>query len=84
MLDWLSMDVWIYSWANHLPINELYNYFDRAGCWPCPFGLRVRLYFLQYTHPVQYKILDRMKVTSKVVKRKNYDEEKQSNFLTPA
>ena len=57
IVDWLSTDVWIYTWINELPVNELYKVFDRAGCWPCPFGLKYRSYLLKRMHPSIYKSL---------------------------
>ena len=60
ILDWLSMDAWIYTWINKLPVNRLYHYFDRGGCWTCPFGLKYRFYLLRYSHPKLYKNLQRI------------------------
>jgi len=57
MLDWTAMDVWIYTWRHKLPINEIYNYYDRAGCWPCPFGLVYRIFLMEYTHPKFFEFL---------------------------
>jgi len=37
ILDWTDDDVWEYIKMNSLPINPLYKYFDRIGCWCCPF-----------------------------------------------
>ena len=59
MLEWLTMDVWNYIWANNLPVNEIYNYFDRGGCWVCPFGLKYRIFILQYTHPKLYNLINK-------------------------
>ena len=61
MLDWLSLDSWCYIWSNNLPVNELYNYFDRAGCWLCPFGLKYRLFLLQYSHPNLYNVVEKLR-----------------------
>ena len=57
LLVWLSLDVWLCIWQNQLPTNRVYQYFDRAGCWPCPFGLDYRIFLLQHTHPKLYKAL---------------------------
>lgn len=65
MLEWVAMDVWNYIWKNDLPINELYNNFDRAGCWTCPFGMKYRSYILQYTHPKLFSILDKYNAISR-------------------
>ena len=58
MLDWTAMDSWIYTWKNHLPVNEIYHYYDRAGCWPCPFGLTYRCFIMEKAHPKMYKFLE--------------------------
>ena len=60
MLDWLSLDVWCYIWTHNLGFNAVYNYFDRAGCWLCPFGLEYRIFLLQYTHPKLYTALEKI------------------------
>jgi len=60
MLDWTAMDVWIYTWKHRLPVNEIYDYYDRGGCWPCPFGLVYRILLMKYTHPRFFDFLNRM------------------------
>jgi 3'-phosphoadenosine 5'-phosphosulfate sulfotransferase (PAPS reductase)/FAD synthetase len=57
LLDWTAMDVWVYTWKNKLPINQIYNYYDRAGCWLCPFGLVYRILLMEQTHPNFFKFL---------------------------
>ncbi|ADI73082.1 phosphoadenosine phosphosulfate reductase [Methanohalobium evestigatum Z-7303] len=37
ILNWEEDDVWEYINEHNLPINPLYEYFDRIGCWCCPF-----------------------------------------------
>lgn len=61
ILDWLSLDVWIYTLINKLPVNDLYKYFDRVGCWACPFYGSGRQFFMQYTHPKLYEKLKELK-----------------------
>lgn len=65
MLAWTAMDVWIYTWKNKLPVNEIYHYYDRGGCWPCPFGLTYRGFLMEYAHPRFYKFLEKIGATSK-------------------
>jgi phosphoadenosine phosphosulfate reductase len=60
MLDWTALDAWIYIWKNNLPINPVYNYFDRGGCWLCPFGAVYRIILLKYTHPRFFSFLKTM------------------------
>jgi len=64
MIDWTAMDVWIYIWRNKLPVNDIYRYYDRGGCWPCPFGLMYRGFIMEHAHPKLYKFLEKMGVTS--------------------
>jgi len=71
-LDWLSLDVWIYTWMNKLPVNEVYKYYDRGGCWPCPFGLQYRLHMLKYAHPKLYKVLQNLRTASAQTVGGNY------------
>lgn len=57
LLDWLTLDIWNYIWTKKLTINPIYEVFDRAGCWLCPFGLQHRIFLLEFSHPKLYKIL---------------------------
>ena len=37
ILDWSSLDVWLYMFWKKIPYNTMYNYgFARIGCWACP------------------------------------------------
>jgi 3'-phosphoadenosine 5'-phosphosulfate sulfotransferase (PAPS reductase)/FAD synthetase len=65
MLDWTAMDVWIYTWRNKLSVNEIYHYYDRVGCWPCPFGLTYRGFLMKCAHPKLYTFLEKAGATSK-------------------
>ncbi|MBX5321829.1 MAG: phosphoadenosine phosphosulfate reductase family protein [Candidatus Bathyarchaeia archaeon] len=65
MLDWTAMDVWIYTWKHSLPVNEIYHYYDRGGCWPCPFGLTYRSFLMEHAHPKLYSFLDKVGAISK-------------------
>lgn len=60
LLDWLTLDIWGHIWAKELPINPIYEYFDRVGCWLCPFGLGHRVFLLQFTHAKLYKALKKI------------------------
>jgi len=57
LLDWFALDIWCYIWSRGLPVNRIYDFFDRCGCWLCPFGLEYRIYLLQFTHPKLYASL---------------------------
>jgi phosphoadenosine phosphosulfate reductase len=37
ILDWTDGDIWEYIKNNNLPVNPLYEHFNRVGCWCCPF-----------------------------------------------
>ena len=60
LLDWFALDIWCYIWSKKLPFNHVYDFFDRAGCWLCPFGLEYRIFLLKFTHPKLYKALERI------------------------
>lgn len=57
LLDWFALDIWCYIWSKELPVNHIYDFFDRCGCWLCPFGLEYRIFLLQFTHPKFYASL---------------------------
>lgn len=61
LLDWFALDIWCYIWSKELPTNHVYDFFDRAGCWLCPFGLEYRIFLLQFTHPKLYRALEQIK-----------------------
>ncbi len=48
----------------------MYDNFDRAGCWLCPFGLEYRVHLLQFTHPKLYNALEKFGGISKGASRK--------------
>ncbi|OGO03737.1 MAG: hypothetical protein A2Y60_07460 [Chloroflexi bacterium RBG_13_54_9] len=57
LLDWFALDIWCYIWGRKLPVNHVYDFFDRCGCWLCPFGLEYRIFLLRFTHPKLYASL---------------------------
>ena len=57
LLDWFALDIWCYIWSRELLVNSVYDFFDRCGCWLCPFGLEYRIFLLQFTHPKLYASL---------------------------
>lgn len=48
---WRALEVWLYIFDNDLPYNELYEDFDRIGCWLCPSSSLAELTYVQRTHP---------------------------------
>ncbi len=37
VIDWSESEVWDYIKTYKLPYNPLYDYFNRIGCWCCPY-----------------------------------------------
>jgi hypothetical protein len=58
------MDAWMYTWKNKLPVNEIYRYYDRSGCWPCPFGLIYRSFIMKQSHPKLHGFIQKMNALS--------------------
>lgn len=78
ILDWFALDIWCYIWSKGLPVNQVYNFFDRAGCWLCPFGLEYRIFLLQFTHPKFYASLVKIGgVTNRTAPKTLSTEEKK-------
>ena len=78
LLDWFALDIWCYIWSKDLPSNTVYDFFDRAGCWLCPFGLEYRIYLLQFTHPKLYNALVKIGgVSNRALPREASMEEKK-------
>jgi phosphoadenosine phosphosulfate reductase len=63
LLDWLTLDIWNHIWTKGLSINPVYEFFDRSGCWLCPFGLQHRIFLLEFSHPKLHKLLLSMRLT---------------------
>lgn len=38
LIEWKADQVWEYIHKYNLPVNDLYDYFKRIGCWCCPFN----------------------------------------------
>jgi 3'-phosphoadenosine 5'-phosphosulfate sulfotransferase (PAPS reductase)/FAD synthetase len=78
LLDWFALDIWSYIWDKEIPVNPIYNYFDRCGCWLCPFGLEYRIFLLQFTHPKLHAALIKVGGNGNrtATRRKNGSEKK--------
>jgi len=63
LLNWLTLDVWVYVWMYSLPVNDLYKYYNRGGCWVCPFGLSYRAALMKFVHPKLHSKLEKVKST---------------------
>lgn len=52
ILNWTTLDVWLYSLWKEIPINPLYKYgSERIGCWVCPHMRMTEIKFIQRKHP---------------------------------
>ena len=52
ILDWSSLDVWLYILARGIPYNPLYDLgYRRVGCWACPEKSTFDSGLLASTHP---------------------------------
>ncbi len=52
ILNWTTLEVWLYIIWRKLPYNMLYNYgLSRIGCWACPNNYWFDWYLLSKTHP---------------------------------
>lgn len=55
ILDWTEHDVMAMLARHHLPLNSVYNYTDRVGCWCCPLARRSQAVTFCELHPDQAK-----------------------------
>jgi phosphoadenosine phosphosulfate reductase len=52
ILNWSSLDVWLYLFWKKIPYNKMYNYgFARIGCWACPEKSLRDFKLVEYAHP---------------------------------
>jgi len=62
ILEWSERDVWNYIKKYALPINPLYKYFKRLGCWCCPFKTKeewekIKRYFPELYNKLKKELL---------------------------
>jgi len=56
ILEWSTMDVWLYIWWRQLKYNQLYTKgYGRAGCMHCPYNTRYDNYLTKLNFPTQHK-----------------------------
>ncbi len=56
IIDWLSLDVWMFLKWKGLPYNPLYDMgYERIGCFMCPAMLNAEFHNLKRTHPELFK-----------------------------
>lgn len=52
ILDWTTLEVWLYILKEELPINPLYESgFNRIGCWVCPHRSQHYMKLTEIMHP---------------------------------
>lgn len=52
ILDWTTLDVWLYTIWKKIPINPSYKHgFDRIGCWACPYKKMSEIMLIKKMHP---------------------------------
>lgn len=57
ILDWTTLDVWLYTLWKKIPINPMYEFgYDRIGCWACPHRPLTLFKLSEKTHPKLIKI----------------------------
>lgn len=52
---WRSIEVWLLIFQEDLPYNELYERFDRIGCWLCPSSSLGELKYVKEIHPEMWE-----------------------------
>ncbi|MDH5788447.1 MAG: phosphoadenosine phosphosulfate reductase family protein, partial [Candidatus Bathyarchaeota archaeon] len=52
ILNWTSLDVWLYILWKKIPFNPVYEFgYDRIGCWACPHKGMPSFRMMEHTHP---------------------------------
>lgn len=51
IFQWKALEVWLYIFKEDFPYNELYEDFDRIGCWLCPASSLAEISLIKETHP---------------------------------
>ncbi len=56
ILNWTTLEVWLYIIWRDLPFNILYRYgFSRLGCWACPNNTKFDWFLFSKVHPDMVK-----------------------------
>lgn len=56
ILNWTTLEVWLYILWKNLPYNNLYNHgFSRIGCWACPNNWKFDWYLFSKVYPEMVK-----------------------------
>jgi phosphoadenosine phosphosulfate reductase len=57
ILDWTEEEVWKYIHEENLPINPMYELFDRVSCWCCPYKTNGEWELVKIHYPEKYEEL---------------------------
>jgi len=80
ILEWNTTELFIYMFANKLPINELYRYGShRVGCKLCPMGSDWYECVLNHVYPDEVKPL--IDIISSLTKKDFSTEEERKEYL---
>ena len=60
IVTWSEDDVWNYIHEQNLPINPLYEHFDRIGCWICPYRTKTEWETIKVHFPQKYEMLQNL------------------------
>jgi len=73
ILDWTSLDSWLYIFWKEIPYNRAYEYgFTRLGCWACPAKTVRDFALLDDSHP---ELLSRLhSILDDYTKKRNLDK----------
>jgi len=56
ILNWTTLEVWLYIIWKRLPFNKLYRHgFSRIGCWACPNNTKFDWFLFSKVHPNMVK-----------------------------
>ncbi len=58
LLEWNVDQIWKYIDTYKLPINPLYEYFSRIGCWCCPFKSSTEWKRIEILYPEKIRLLN--------------------------
>ncbi len=79
ILNWSSVEIFLYIWRENLPINEAYKYgFNRVGCIMCPNSAQKHEYMKRCFFPDEVKVFSDIIVKTS---RKDLSGENAHEFL---
>lgn len=57
LLQWTTVDIWVYIAKYRLPVNPCYEKSGRVGCMFCPFASREQIEYFEHTQPKVFALL---------------------------